>query len=213
MNDSVGTRKINFIEEVYEDGVLVQGRKVSQVSKEPHFVKLYLKDLAHLRNLPAWVSGVLYELLKKMDYSNEIVLNSTVKNRIAEELNIHPKTIDNALVKFVSKKILFRQGKGVFLANPFIFGRGNWGEVEEIRVKVSYRANGDKEVEAEIIDGVQLGREEAMAEERAMNASSGLEEALKADKEAVKFKEVKTIRSRKKKAEVKTNQELFEMSH
>ncbi|RZK34951.1 MAG: hypothetical protein EOO61_12750, partial [Hymenobacter sp.] len=164
------------------------------------------------RNLPAWVSGVLYELLKKMDYSNEIVLNSTVKNRIAEELNIHPKTIDNALVKFVNKKILFRQGKGVFLANPFIFGRGNWGEVEEIRVKVSYRANGDKEVEAEIIDREQLGREEAMAEERAMNASSGLEEVLKADRESVKFKEVKT-RSRKKKVEVKTNQELFELSH
>lgn len=183
MKDGAGTRKVISSEQIYEDGVLTRGRRIERVPKEPHFVKLYLKDLAHLRDLPAWVSGVLYELLTLMDYKNEIVLNSTIKNRIASKLEIHPKTIDNTLVKFVDKKILIRQGKGVFLGNPYIFGRGTWSEVEEIRMTVVYQANGDKDVQAEIIDAGRLGQEAAMVEERAMNASSCLAENLQLEKE------------------------------
>jgi hypothetical protein len=187
MSEQTATRKINLIEEVYEDGVLVRGRKTSQLPKEPHFVKLYLKDLAHMRELPGWVSGILYELLKKMDYTNEIVLNSTVKNRIAEELGINPKTIDNALVKFVDKKILFRQGKGVYQANPYIFGRGSWHDVEEIRMSVSYKPNGEKEIHSEIVEQAQLDHERLLAEmtleEKMLNASSCLKESLELELE------------------------------
>ena len=183
MKNEAKTRKVISVEQVYEDGVLTTGRRIERVSSEPHFVKLYLKDLAHLRDLPAWVSGVLYELLTLMDYNNEIVLNSTIKNRIASKLEIHPKTIDNTLVKFVDKKILIRQGKGVFQGNPYIFGRGTWSQVEAIRMTVIYQANGDKDIQTEVMDAGRLGQESAMAEERAMNASSCLAENLKLEKE------------------------------
>jgi hypothetical protein len=154
MSEKPKSRKITSVEEVYEDGKLIKQRRSSQIPREPNFIKLYLKDLAHIRELPAWVSGVLYELLKKMDYNNEIVLNSTVKRRIADELGIVSGTIDNALVKFVNKSILFRQGKGVYLANPYLFGKGAWEDVEEIRMKVTYRPTGEADVETEIIDRV-----------------------------------------------------------
>ena len=206
MNDGGGTRKIKFVEEIYEDGVLSKGRKTEQLPKEPHFVKLYLKDLAHLRNLPAWVSGVLYELLKLMDYTNEIVLNSTIKNRIANKLELHPKTIDNALVKFTAKKILIRQGKGVFLGNPFIFGRGTWSDVEEIRLTVSYRANGDKDLQAEVLTPERLSQEAAMADERDMNASTYREESSKLEKEVIKHTRVKAPRNKKQKPESEDTQ-------
>jgi hypothetical protein len=117
-------------------------------------VKLYLKDLAHLRELPAWVSGVLYELLQRMDYNNEIILNSTIKKRIADELSLVLGTIDNALVKFVQRDILFRQDKGVYLANPYLFGKGLWEDIEEIRMKVTYRPNVEPNIETEIIDRI-----------------------------------------------------------
>jgi hypothetical protein len=197
MNDNQATRKINFIEERYEDGVLTSSRTGAQLPKEPPFVKLYLKDLAHMRNLPAWVSGILYELLKKMDYSNEIVLNSTVKNRIAGELGIHHKTIDNALVKFVSKKIFFRLGKGVFQANPYIFGRGSWGEVEKIRLTVSYSADGEKHIEAEILTNEEVSREEVVEEERMMNANTHFEGVLRAEREEFTSVKAKVTRTPK----------------
>jgi hypothetical protein len=152
MDDLITTRKITSIEEVYEDGILTRQRKHSQVGKEPNFVKLYLKDLTHLRDLPGWVSGILYELLKKMDYNNEIILNSTVKNRIAKELGVVSKTIDNALGKFVQKQILLRQDKGIYLANPYLFGKGLWEDIEEIRMKVTYRPNTEPNIETEVID-------------------------------------------------------------
>jgi len=208
MSDSNTTRKINFIEERYEDGVLTSSRTGAQLPKEPPFIKLYLKDLAHMRNLPVWVSGILYELLKKMDYSNEIVLNSTVKKRMAELLDINFRTIDNALVKLVSKKIFFRLGPGVYQANPYIFGRGNWAEVEQIRLKVSYTADGKKHIEAEIVDREQLGQEEAMAEESAMNASTYYDEELRAKKEAYTTERKKPVRSKEKRVK-KAVESLF----
>ena len=218
MKDGARTRKVISSEQVYEDGVLTRARKIERVPKEPFFIKLYLKDLAHLRDLPAWVSGILYELLKKMDYTNEIVLNSTVKNRMATELNIHPKTIDNALVKFTSKKILIRQGKGVFLANPYIFGRGGWSEVEEIRMTVVYRPNGEKDVQTEILNDTDLSyeaaRAEQVAEERVMNSSSCLEENLQLEKEfkekTLKHTRIKSTPSRKKKLSLDGIESLFE---
>ncbi len=152
MHDLTQTRKIISIEEVYEDGILTRHRRNSQVGKEPSFVKLYLKDLTHLRELPAWVSGVLYELLKKMDYNNEIILNSTVKSRIANDLDVVSKTIDNALGKLVQKNILLRQDKGIYLANPYLFGKGLWEDIEEIRMKVTYRPNTEPSIETEVID-------------------------------------------------------------
>lgn len=198
MSGSKGTRRINFIEERYEDGVLTSSRTGAQLPKEPPFIKLYLRDLAHLRNLPVWVSGILYELLKKMDYSNEIVLNSTVKKRMAELLDINFRSIDNALVKLVSKKIFFRLGPGVYQANPYIFGRGNWGEVEKIRLTVSYSADGEKHIEAEILTNEEIGREEAMAEERAMNAGSPYDDELEAQRQVCTEGPKKPTRTKKK---------------
>jgi len=197
MSDSKATRKINFIEERYEDGVLTSSRTGAQLPKEPPFIKLYLRDLAHMRNLPVWVSGILYELLKKMDYSNEIVLNSTVKKRMAELLDINFRSIDNALVKLVSKKIFFRLGPGVYQANPYIFGRGTWGEVEKIRLTVSYSADGEKHIEAEILTNEEVSREEVIEEERVMNATTHFEGVLRAEKEEFTSIKAKVTRTPK----------------
>lgn len=218
MKNEAKSRKVEFLEQVIEDGVLVKTRKIERVPKEPFFIKLYLKDLALIRELPAWVTGILYELLKKMDYRNEIVLNSTIKNRMATELSIHPKTIDNALLKFTTKNILIRQGKGVFLGNPYLFGRGFWSEVEEIRMTVVYRANGDKDVETDVINDTMLSYEQArreqVAEEQVANQSSCLAETLQSQKEhkqeVLKHTRIKAAPSKKKKLSLSGIESLFE---
>lgn len=131
-------------------GEIIKQSTESIVPKEPNFIKLYLEDLVMLKDVPKWVSGILYELLKRMNYQNEIVLNSEIKRRIAGELEIVPKTIDNALVTFVKKKILIRTGKGIYIANPYLFGKGDWNNVRGIRLSVSYSLGEGKTLNADI---------------------------------------------------------------
>lgn len=134
----------------FQSGEVVQTEREVQVPKEPDFVKLYLNDIVLLKEIPQWVSGVLYSLLKHMNYQNEIVLNSSIKKRIAADIGIVPKTIDNALVTFVKKGILTRQETGVYKANPYLFGKGDWNNIRKIRLQVEYGKN-TKNIQAEIV--------------------------------------------------------------
>ncbi|HDR4949177.1 TPA: replication/maintenance protein RepL, partial [Bacillus cereus] len=46
------------------------------VDKEPDYVKLYLKDIIALNDLPKGLDKVINVLLKTMSYDNMIILNS-----------------------------------------------------------------------------------------------------------------------------------------
>jgi hypothetical protein len=146
--------KVVFEKEVrdFQSGEIIQTEREVQIPKEPDFVKLYLNDLVLLKEIPQWVSGVLYALLQHMNYQNEIILNSSVKKRIAADLGIVPKTIDNALVTFVKKNILMRQDIGVYKANPYLFGKGDWNNIRKIRLQVEY-GKGVREIQSEITKG------------------------------------------------------------
>lgn len=131
-------------------GQVVQTDREIRIPKEPDFIKLYLDDLVMLKDIPQWVSGILYALLKRMSYQNEIVLNATIKKRIATDIGITTRTIDNALVTFVKKNVLFRVGIGVYQANPYLFGKGEWTNIRKIRLQVEYGRDGNREIIAEL---------------------------------------------------------------
>lgn len=131
-------------------GEVIKTDREIRIPKEPDFIKLYLDDLVMLKDIPQWVSGVLYALLKRMNYQNEIVLNATIKKRIATDIDITTRTIDNALVTFVKKNVLFRVGVGVYQANPYLFGKGEWTNIRKIRLQVEYGQNGNREIVAEL---------------------------------------------------------------
>lgn len=132
-----------------ETGEVKSTQRESIVQKEPDYVKLYLADLAMINDIPKWVTGILFELIKRMNYENEIILNSVIKKRIATELGIVTQTIDNALGTFVKKQILVRVGVGVYLANPYLFGKGDWNGIRKIRLTIGYSERG-KEISAKI---------------------------------------------------------------
>ena len=146
------SKKVTFQKEVrdFQTGEIVQSETEFQLPREPNFVKLYIDDLILLKDIPQWVSNVLYSLLKHMNYQNEIILNSTIKRRIAADLDIVPKTIDNSLVTFVKKGIFTRQDVGVYKANPYLFGKGEWKDIHKIRVKIGY-GEGVREITADIV--------------------------------------------------------------
>ncbi|MBD2798788.1 hypothetical protein ID856_20225, partial [Xenorhabdus sp. 18] len=52
------------------------------VDKEPDYVKLYLKDIIALNDLPKGLDKVINVLLKTMSYDNMIILNSFIKKQM-----------------------------------------------------------------------------------------------------------------------------------
>lgn len=120
----------------------VSNTKETVVDREPDYIKLYIDNIIKLNDLPKATNGILNNLLKNMNYENEIVIVSHVKKRIAEDMGIKANTIDHNLRKLVNKGVLTRVGRGVYKANPFLFGRGKWQDIRELRMSITYNKNG-----------------------------------------------------------------------
>jgi len=113
------------------------------VDKEPDYVKLYLKDIVALNDLPKGLDRVINVLLKTMAYDNMIILNSFIKKQMAEELGYKTvQVLNNNINKLVNAEILFRKGTGTYQVNARYFGRGHWHDIQEIRLQQTYSANG-----------------------------------------------------------------------
>lgn len=132
-----------------------QTETITILPKEPPYIKVYLEDIAKIQDLPSGSTNLLYELLKMMNYeSNEIFLNSALKRRIAEKLGIkNLKSIDNALTQFHQRNVLIRVDRGIYMANPNLFGKGTWQQVHRLRrlsVRLIYGEDGSKEIQSDI---------------------------------------------------------------
>lgn len=163
MNENKGFKK-NIVQQVEqlqidENGELKSSLKstIVSVGAEPDYVKLYLQDILYLKNLQSNQSALLYELLTYLNYNNEIMLNSVAKQRIADKLGTTRQVIDNNLGKYVKANILERIGRGTFRANPYLFGKGSWKDISELRSKnihlaINYTAEGGRDLEVKISD-------------------------------------------------------------
>lgn len=131
-------------------------RKVIQLPTEPEYVKLYLNDLGSIYNLPTGCNPLLYELLKRLTYEGEITISGHVKKTICTKLAIKEQTFSNYLQKLKENDILRVLGRGTFMPNPNLFGKGKWPDVMALRSKyrsitmsVKYNKNGTREVNTE----------------------------------------------------------------
>lgn len=128
--------------------------KTEFTDKEPAFVKVYLKNVLALSDIKGSYNSLLYALLKRATYAGngenggmEVVLNSSIKKRIMEEIGVkNIGSIANGIAALVKGEILYRVDSGVFQLSPYIFGKGDWKEVSALRLTVEYReeTNGKK---------------------------------------------------------------------
>lgn len=103
---------------------------------EPNYIKVYLGDIAYLHGLPVPTRDLLDELLKYITYgTQEIVLNAVAKKRIAEVTGMAMQTLNNKLQELLKVGILDRVGIGTFVLNPYLFGKGDWKTINELRNK------------------------------------------------------------------------------
>jgi len=138
----------------HETGEVISStsEKIIQMPAEPEYIKLYLEDINKIYELPN--NSILYEIMKKMDYDGIISLNKYNKDKICEILNLKPQTLNNYLQDLKKKDILQPIGRGSFMPNPNLFGKGTWKEIynrrkkyTEIKLQISYKADGTKEIQ------------------------------------------------------------------
>jgi hypothetical protein len=60
------------------------------------------------------------------------------------------QNIENAISKFSKKNILMRKDTGIYLANPWLFGKGKWENIRQIRLNVIYNLDGSRTIGADI---------------------------------------------------------------
>lgn len=138
-------KKISYVRETVdkETNKTTLIESVGVLPNEPHFVKLYLDGIMLYADCPSWQNKVLHALLKRVEYkTNELNLPSGQKTRIVEELEISMSSLNNAISTFVKRGLLIRTGKGVFLANPHLFGNGDWNTISKLRLTVDFSAEG-----------------------------------------------------------------------
>ena len=129
-----------------EKGEIVSKRANQTLSwgEEPKYIKLYLQDILYFSDMPKHHEKILYELLKRTTYASEkegmqIILNASVKKRIAENLGIQNiRSINNALSDLVRGKILYRIDTGLYGLNSYFFGKGDWQDISRLRLEINY---------------------------------------------------------------------------
>ena len=140
-----------------ETGEVVTSEKVTQLPKEPNFVKLYIDDIGKLYNLPKSCSGLMMALVKKIDYEGIITIASGAKKRTAKELGISIQSFDNSIQKLLKQGIMIRIDRGEYMMNPNLFAKGDWTDVRRLRNKyielnISYTDTGERKVVSRIKD-------------------------------------------------------------
>ena len=111
--------------------------KTIKVPKEPMYVKMYLQDSALHRALASCNQLLLQELLKIMNYDNEIDLTNYRKKEIATTTGIKIDTINKSLQRLKTATVLIRIGQGTYVMNPLIFAKGEWKNIRKMRKEVA----------------------------------------------------------------------------
>ena len=111
-------------------------------SPEPEHVKIYAPAIAPINSLTPSQRRVLYSLLSMASLAKDgmrVVITAGVKRMMCQELGIKsPQTIANALSQMTKAGILIRIETGVYMLNPFFFGRGEWRDIAKLRHSVDY---------------------------------------------------------------------------
>lgn len=138
------------IVQIGEDGTIkneqheeITGTKIIHTA-EPPYIKIYLQDMLYMNDIPRNLNCLTYSLLKRSSYANDeeglcVTLAQYTKTKILQECGWEKmQSLNNALNKLVKGNIIKRLGTGVYQFNPYLFGRGEWKDIEKIRITWDY---------------------------------------------------------------------------
>lgn len=111
--------------------------------QEPPYIKLYIQDLLYLRDMPKGLANVLYALLQNSTFADKglrVYLPTGLKKELIAQLGTTRAVFDNALMKLCRGGVIERVDTGVYALNPYLFGRGEWRDIDKIRATWDYDA-------------------------------------------------------------------------
>ena len=131
-------------------------RQYIRYDREPSYIKLYLDHLNRFKGLQIGFTPILAELLKHTSYADAteedggmiLYLNKPLKANIAKKCDVSLSRVDHAVTEFVKKGYMRRLELGMYQFNPFLFGKGEWADIENIRATFDYSTG---EAVAEIV--------------------------------------------------------------
>lgn len=123
---------------------------VYRLPQEPPYIKMYIDDLCHLKQIPTAEKNCLELLLKKLDYEGFITLSPRYRKQVCEKLGIKDQTFRNRLGVLCKTGVLRRQATNEYEVNPNYFARGEWRHISERResfkMTITYSAKKGREI-------------------------------------------------------------------
>lgn len=128
-----------------------------QVEREPDYVKIYLKDIIRIKDLPSGMEKVLLAFIRCMGYNNVIMTYLPLKKIIAADLNISISYVNKCIDNFIKTELFIKVDRGLYLVDPELFGRGKWENIEKIRLSITYDfKTGKKELKSDVKEQLRL---------------------------------------------------------
>lgn len=123
-----------------------------QYEKEPAYVKLYFDCLGvFIKNdgLNSSLNDVLIEVLKRTTYAEEgqiVHLDKFTKTLICKATGKSMPRLNQIIATWLKNDIVTRIARGIYQINPWIFGKGEWRNISDLRATFNF-GNGIVELE------------------------------------------------------------------
>ena len=118
--------------------VVEEKEQVIRFPKTADFVMAFTKDLGYMRELTRGEMLTMFGLLQIVNRNNEIILNMEIKKRIAEEYGLKVSSFDVFLSGLKKKNVIVQNGRGCYLLQPNLFGKGNWTDIKKLRMAIEW---------------------------------------------------------------------------
>lgn len=125
------------------------------VEKEPPHVKIYLEDIVRLNSLPPAASKVLNLLIQNMGYNNMVPMLKPFKQIICNTLDIKMNTLEKVIAELRDKKILHVYARGLYILDPYLFAKGKWENIKNLRMTIDYDENGNRKITSDFAEKVR----------------------------------------------------------
>ena len=137
-----------LIEDIYSESFVVD--------REPAFIKLYIRDIGKLNSITGKTSDVLLEFISHMGYNNVIPTYMPIKKMISKKVGCSLATVEAAVKIFKKKGLFIPLARGIYVADPELFGKGKWEDIKNLRLVIEYKQDGSKKLKSNLPEEIQL---------------------------------------------------------
>lgn len=126
------------------------------IDREPDYIKLYIQDVGKLNDIAGEQNNILLEFIRHMGYNNVIPAYKPIKQMIANKLDVSLHTVDKAVKTFKKKGLFISIARGMYMADPELFGKGKWSDIKNLRLVIEYAQDGSKKLKSSLPEQIQL---------------------------------------------------------